>query len=67
MVQGRCHSLSGEGVAARRWIQRRKLASKLINQPLVGWDLPPSSGERFWRALRFGGAGFTLAWLLAQL
>jgi len=28
---------------------------------------PPCLGECFWRSLRFGGAGFALAWLLAQL
>ena len=42
-------------------------AAKLIDQSPAGWDLMTASGERFWRALRFGGAGFTLAWMLAQL
>ena len=55
------------GVAARRWLQRRKLAANLITQRPVGWAFSPVSGERFWRALRFGGAGFVVAWLLAQL
>jgi len=67
LLQGLCQSHVGSAVAARRWRQRRNLASKLIGQPPVGWDLPTASGERFWRGLRFGGAGFTLAWLLAQL
>jgi len=48
-------------------MQRRKLAANLISQPPVGWTVSPASGERFWRALRFGGTGFGLAWLLAQL
>ena len=67
LLQGRCQSHAGSGVAARRWTQRRKLAANLMSQPPVGWETPVPSGKRFWRALRFGGAGFTLAWLLAQL
>ena len=48
-------------------MQPRKLAANLITQRPVGWAFSPVSGERFWRSLRFGGAGFALAWLLAQL
>lgn len=66
-LQGQCQDHAKSGVAARRWMQRRKLAANLISQPPVGWTLSPASGERFWRALRFGGAGFGLAWMLAQL
>ena len=51
----------------RRGAGASDLASKLISQPPMGWDVPMASGERFWRGLRFGGAGFMLAWLLAQL
>ena len=67
LLQGQCQAHVGSGVAGRRWIQRRKLAANLISQSPAGWDVTPLSGERFWRALRFGGAGFTLAWLLSQL
>jgi len=67
LLQGQCQAHAESGVAARRWVQRRKLAANLISTPPVGWPLSPASGERFWRALRFGGAGFALAWLLAQL
>ena len=67
LLQGQRQSHVGSGVAARRWIQRRKLATNLISHPIVGWDVPTESGQRFWKALRFGGAGFTLAWLLSQL
>ena len=65
LLQGQCQTHAKSGVAARRWGQRRKLAANLISHPPTGWDRPMVSGERFWRALRFGGAGFTLAWLLA--
>jgi len=43
------------------------LTANLITQRSLGWAFLPVSRERFWRALRFGGAGFALAWLLAQL
>lgn len=65
--QGQCQAHARSGVAARRWLQRRKLAANLITQRPVGWAFSPVSGERFWRSLRFGGAGFALAWLLEQL
>ena len=67
LLQGQCQAHAKSGVAARRWGQRCKLAANLISQPPVGWTLSPASGERFWSALRFGGAGFALAWLLAQV
>ena len=67
LLQGQCQARTRAGVAARRWLQRGKLATNLISEPPVGWTLPTTSGERFWRALRFGGAGFALAWVLAQL
>ena len=67
LLQGRCQSRSGSSVSARRWRQRRRLAVNLISPAPDGWDLPTASGMRFWRALRLGGAGFTLAWLLAQI
>jgi len=67
LLQGHCQSRGGSAVASRRWSQRRQLAAKLIDQSPAGWDLTTASGERFWSALRFGGAGFTLAWMLAQL
>ncbi|MCB4388540.1 hypothetical protein FZZ90_01450 [Synechococcus sp. MU1617] len=67
LLQGQCQAHARSGVAARRWVQRGKLGSNLISQPPVGWPLSPSSGERFWRAMRFGGAGFALAWFLARL
>ena len=66
VLQGQCQAHAQSGVAARRWL-KRKLAANLITQRPVGWASSPVSGERFWRSLRFGGAGFALAWLLVQL
>ncbi|WP_115162122.1 hypothetical protein [Synechococcus sp. UW86] len=67
VLQGQCQAHARSGVAARRWVQRRKLAANLITHRSVDWAFSPVSGERLWRALRFGGAGFAVAWLLAQL
>ena len=67
LLQGRCQGQIGSGVVARRWAQRRNIALKLMSQTPEGWNVPPASGESFWRALRFGGSGFALAWLLAQV
>ena len=67
VLQGQCQAHARSGVAARRWVQRRKLAANLITQRPVGWAFSPASGERLWKTLRLGGAGFAVAWLLAQL
>ena len=67
LLQGQCQAYARSGVAARRWVQRGKLATNLISQPAAVCTLSPSSGERFWRALRFGGAGFAFGWFLAQI
>ena len=67
LLQGQCQAHAQSGVAARRWLQRGKLVANLISQPPEGWPLSPSSVKHFWKALRFGGAGFALAWFLAQL
>ena len=67
VLQGKFQAHARSDVAARRWVQRRKLAANLITQRPVGCAFSPASGERFRRALRFGGTGFALAWFLAQL
>ena len=68
-IVGRTDALLGQCVVfasrLRSRLQRRKPAANLITP--VGWAFSPVSGERFWRSLPFGGAGFALAWLLAQL
>ncbi len=56
----------GKGVAARRGQQRLLMGRRLLELEIVGWSIKPASGERFWRGLRWGGAGFSLAWLLNQ-
>ena len=58
---------SGLAVSDRRWKQRRATGRRLLEMDAKGWDLPNVKGARFWRMLRWGGAGFVLAWWLARL
>ena len=67
MLQGRRQAVSiqrDQSSSERRWRQRRDLAEKLLETPAEGWTLPKHRGARFWRALRWGGSGFVLAWWL---
>jgi hypothetical protein len=51
-------------VTLRRRRQKLELAQRLLD-PLPDALLPSSRhGERFWSALRWGGLGLLLAWLL---
>ena len=64
---GRVQSLAVKrvgGVAARRAQQRLEMGRRLLALKIYGWTMTPESGLRFWRALRWGGIGFSLAWLL---
>ena len=64
---GRVQSLAVKragGVAARRSQQRLEMGRRLLALKIDGWTMPPESGVRFWRGLRWGGTGFGLAWLL---
>ena len=64
---GRVQSLAVKrcgGVAARRSQQRLEMGRRLLALKIDGWTMTPESGLRFWRGLRWGGTGFSLAWLL---
>jgi hypothetical protein len=66
---GRVQSLAVKrvgGVAARRAQQRLEMGRRLLALKIDGWTMTPESGLRFWRALRWGGIGFSLAWLLSH-
>ena len=52
------------GVAARRGVQRLGMGRRLLELKIVGWTDTTESGDRFWKELRWRGAGFSLAWLL---
>ncbi|MAH59041.1 MAG: hypothetical protein CMN91_11505 [Synechococcus sp. ARS1019] len=66
LVQGTVQDRMVSSVASRRWLQRQRAAQQLMDQPIKGWNRPRSSGEMFWRWLRWGGGGLVLGWLLAQ-
>ena len=65
--QGECRHQPGSGFQGRRWQQRRLFAQQLFDRNFNGWLHPERSGSRFWKGLRWGGAGFVLAWVAAQL
>ncbi|MEB3173365.1 MAG: hypothetical protein VKL97_05825 [Cyanobacteriota bacterium] len=53
------------GVAGRRGRQRLALSQRLI-EAMPPELMPAAGSERFWRMLRWGGAGMLLAWLLQR-
>jgi len=53
------------GAAGRRRRQRLAIAQRLLD-PLPEGLVIRGDGERFWRLLRWGGAGMVLAWLLQR-
>ena len=63
-LAGRPGAVGPTGVTLRRRRQKLELAQRLLD-PLPDALLPSSRhGERFWSALRWGGLGLLLAWLL---
>ncbi|WP_216902868.1 hypothetical protein [Synechococcus sp. CCY 9618] len=64
LLAGRPEAAPLSGLSLRRRRQRLELAQRLLD-PLPE-ALQPSTrhGDRFWSALRWGGLGVLLAWLL---
>jgi hypothetical protein len=63
-IAGRPGAVAPTGVTLRRRRQKLELAQRLLD-PLPDALLPSSRhGDRFWSALRWGGLGLLLAWLL---
>jgi len=63
-IAGRPGAVAPTGVTLRRRRQKLVLAQRLLD-PLPDTLLPSSRhGDRFWSALRWGGLGLLLAWLL---
>lgn len=63
-LAGRPGAVAPTGVTLRRRRQRLELAQRLLD-PLPEALLPSTRhGDRFWSALRWGGLGLLLAWLL---
>ena len=71
MQQGECqrHAANNNrsGVETRRWRQRQTMGRRLLELDQPGWLRPEQKGMQFWRSLRLGGAGFSLAWLLSMV
>ena len=65
--QGECQHQPVLGIRGRRWKQRQSFAQQLLDRDFKGWLHPERSGSRFWRGLRWGGAGFVVAWVMAHL
>ena len=64
--QGECQHQPALGVRGRRWQQWQSFAQELFDRYYKGWLHPERSGSRFWRGLRWGGAGFVLGWIMAH-
>lgn len=63
-LAGRPGAVAASGVSLRRRRQRLELAQRLLD-PLPEALLPRGrQSDRFWTALRWGGLGLLLAWLL---
>jgi hypothetical protein len=63
-LAGRSGAVAPSGVSLRRRRQRLELAQRLLD-PLPDALLPAGRrADRFWTALRWGGLGLLLAWLL---
>lgn len=54
------------GAPMRRRRQRLALAQRLIDPLPPGLRSGDEGAERFWRALRWGGVGLMVAWLLRR-
>jgi hypothetical protein len=58
-----------EGRPSAAWRRRRQhlaMAQRLLDPLPASLRPPDQQAEGFWRALRWGGAGFLLAWWLAR-
>jgi hypothetical protein len=51
----------------RRRLQRLSLAQRLLDPLPLGLRAPGQDAAIFWRALRWGGAGLLVGWLLRHL
>ena len=65
--QGECQHQPALGVRGRRWQQRQLFAQRLLDRDFKVWLHSERSGSRLWRSLRWGGAGFVVAWVMAHL
>jgi hypothetical protein len=58
---------ASDQASERRRRQRLSLAQRLLDPLPVGLRAPGQAADLFWRALRWGGGGLLLGWLLQRL
>lgn len=63
-LAGRPGAVAPTGVTLRRRRQQRELAQRLLDPLPESLMSSSRHGDRFWSALRWGGLGLLLAWLL---
>ena len=58
----------GKDRRSSRRIQQRRLLRQLIDADpdALNWLITPERGQRFWRALRWGGPALFLGWWLTR-
>ena len=61
-------SWEGKDRRSLRRIQQRRLLRQLVDTDpeVFNWLITPERGQRFWRALRWGGPALVLGWLLTR-
>jgi hypothetical protein len=58
---------ASDQASERRRLQRLSLAQRLLDPLPDGLRAPDQAAEIFWRALRWGGGGLLLGWILQRL
>ena len=61
-------SWEGKDRRSLRRIQQRRLLRQMVDADpeVFNWLITPERGQRFWRALRWGGPALVLGWLLTR-
>ena len=61
-------SWEGQDRRSLRRVQQRRLLRQLLeaDPESLNWLITPERGQRFWRALRWGGPALLLGWWLAR-
>ncbi|CAI8405780.1 hypothetical protein [Synechococcus sp. MIT S9507] len=61
-------SWEGQDRRSLRRVQQRRLLRQLLeaDPEALNWLITPERGQRFWRALRWGGPALLLGWWLAR-
>ena len=61
-------SWEGKDRRSLRRIQQRRLLRQLVDTDpeVFNWLITPERGQRFWRALRWGGPALVLGWWLTR-